>query len=456
MRILLSLYNDRKMFLLISDAILIVSSIFIASCIYSFITWHWFEPTILIGQILLATVVSQLSLYLRDFYELKTFGNRVDLARCLGSALMIASVFMAIAYWFIPTIVLLPSIWIISIPIAFIALFIEHIWLEKRNSSVLIIGTGDMAKAIAKEICNNPALGINVCGFLAEDESQMSKPLINPSILGTFEDLESLVSHYHVDHVLVASQDRRGHLPMESLLNLKLSGVTVEEGATFFEKTSGKLPVEELNPSYLIFSTGFQISRMVLFNKRLFSIIFSLLGLIIASPFMLLIAIAIKLDSKGPVFFYQDRIGKDGRVFKLIKFRSMRVDAEAKSGPMWAKDHDARVTRVGRFIRATRIDELPQFINVLKGDMQLVGPRPERPYFVEQLQKIIPYYKQRHTVQPGLTGWAQVKYPYGATIEEAREKLKYDLYYIKNMSLFLDIWTILQTVKIMLLRRGAR
>jgi exopolysaccharide biosynthesis polyprenyl glycosylphosphotransferase len=190
--------------------------------------------------------------------------------------------------------------------------------------------------------------------------------------------------------------------------------------------------------------------------KRAFSLLAATAGLILSAPIMLLTAIVIKLDSRGPIFFSQERVGKDGRIFKLVKFRSMTTDAEARSGPMWAQANDPRVTRVGRFIRRTRIDELPQFINVIKGDMDFVGPRPERPYFVDQLRAVIPYYWQRHTVAPGLTGWAQVKYPYGATIEDSREKLKYDLYYIKNMSLFLDLSIIFHTVKTVLLGRGAR
>ena len=218
----------------------------------------------------------------------------------------------------------------------------------------------------------------------------------------------------------------------------------------------GKLPVEELNPSYLFFSSGFRISRLTLIYKRTSSIILALIGLIVSSPIMLLTAIAIKLDSRGPVFFRQERVGKGGRLFKLIKFRSMSIDAEANTGPVWALAEDPRVTRVGRFIRRARIDEIPQFINVLKGDMHFVGPRPERPYFIEQLQEVIHFYMQRHTVKPGITGWAQVKYPYGATVEEACEKLKYDLYYIKNVSILLDLWIVFLTVKTVLLGKGSR
>jgi sugar transferase (PEP-CTERM system associated) len=245
-------------------------------------------------------------------------------------------------------------------------------------------------------------------------------------------------------------------MPIESLLNLKLEGVEIEEGVAFYEKAFGKLPIEVLNPSYLVFSSGFKVSKAVRVYKRIFSIVFSIIGMILSAPLMLLTAIAIKIDSRGPILFSQERVGKNGKAFKLLKFRSMSTDAEAGTGPVWAQQNDPRITRVGKFIRRTRIDELPQFINVLKGDMHFVGPRPERPFFVEQLRKAIPYYWQRHSVEPGLTGWAQVRYPYGSTIEEACEKLKYDLYYIKNLSILLDLWIIFQTVKIVLLGRGAR
>lgn len=284
----------------------------------------------------------------------------------------------------------------------------------------------------------------------------VGKSLINPCVLGTFDELESLAESRKIDCILVALRDRRGRLPVEALLNLKIAGVAVEEGAAFFERVFGKLPVEELSPSYLVFSPGFRVSKLTQIYKHVFSAVLSLIGLILSAPIMLLVAIAIKLDSPGPVFFLQERVGKGGRVFKLIKFRSMYVDAEKRTGPIWAKSDDSRVTRVGRFIRRARIDEIPQFINVLKGDMHFVGPRPERSYFVERLQEIIHYYPQRHTVKPGITGWAQVKYPYGSTVEDACEKLKYDLYYIKNMSVLLDLRIVFHTVKIVLLGRGAR
>src|SRR5262249_10884272 len=242
--------------------------------------------------------------------------------------------------------------------------------------------------------------------------------------------------------------DRRGKLPMEALLACKRHGVEVEESATFYEQVCRKIMLENLRPSWLVFSQGFTISPPRRILKRLADIFLAVLGLFLAAPLMLAVAILIKLDSRGPVFYRQERVGRYGQVFAVLKFRSMCKDAEAVTGPIFADKHDSRITRVGRVLRTMRVDELPQLLNVLRGEMSFVGPRPERPYFVEQFAKNIPYYTQRHSVRPGITGWAQVCYPYGATLEDAVEKLCLDLYYIKHMSLVLDLCIMLKTCQI--------
>lgn len=250
--------------------------------------------------------------------------------------------------------------------------------------------------------------------------------------------------------------DRRNGFPLNELLTCKMQGITIEDHSTFLEKLTGKLMVENLNPSHLIFSDGFKKFKIMLTIKRLAEIFLSLAGLIILSPLMLLVSIMIKIDSQGPAFFKQERVGENGRIFNIYKFRSMRNDAEGHTGPIWARENDPRITRVGRYIRKVRIDEIPQLWNVLNGDMSFIGPRPERLYFVEDLTKMIPYYSQRHSVKPGITGWAQTKYPYGASEEDALEKLKYELYYIKYMSPFFDLFILFETVKIVLFGKGAR
>jgi sugar transferase (PEP-CTERM system associated) len=243
---------------------------------------------------------------------------------------------------------------------------------------------------------------------------------------------------------------------MTELLDLRMRGVKVEEATSWLEKISGKIEVENLNPSWMVFGEGFRRSSAFRFARRWLSVVISFTGLIVSLPLIPFVMLAIRLDSKGPVFYSQARVGKGGRIFNVVKFRTMRQDAEASSGPQWAGDNDPRVTRVGRFLRSSRLDEIPQLWCVLKGDMAFVGPRPERPEFVEWLTKEIPFYGVRHMVRPGLTGWAQVRYKYGSTVADAREKLQYDLFYMKNASIGLDLMIMFLTIKTVILRRGAQ
>jgi exopolysaccharide biosynthesis polyprenyl glycosylphosphotransferase len=266
--------------------------------------------------------------------------------------------------------------------------------------------------------------------------------------------LFELVKNLAVDIVVVALEDRRGHLPTEELLRCRLAGIAVKEREAIYEQITGKLAVEALRPSYLIFNDGFGRSARGEAAKRTVDILLSVLALAILWPAMLLTAIVVRMDSSGPALFSQERVGRDGKRFTLYKFRSMRADAEKSTGPVWAQKGDPRITRSGRFMRKSRLDELPQLFNVLVGDMSLVGPRPERQVFVDELALQIPYFNQRHIVKPGLTGWAQINYPYGNTVEDALQKLQYDLFYIKNQSLLFDLSILFQTIKTVVLRRG--
>jgi len=277
----------------------------------------------------------------------------------------------------------------------------------------------------------------------------------DPMIIGDFKQISSICRTCQIDRVIVALDERRGSLPLNELLQCRLKGIHVDDGISFRESLLGKLSVEHLPPSAIIFSNGFRGVMVYKGIKRVFDLLASLFGIVLFLPLFVLIALAIKLDSRGPVFYRQERVGQDGRLFSLIKFRSMTVDAE-KDGPVWAVVNDQRVTRVGRWLRKLRLDEIAQLINVIRGEMSLVGPRPERPYFVRKLEKEIPFYCHRHAVKPGITGWAQILYPYGATREDAQEKLKYDLYYIKHLSPIMDLRIITETAKIVLLGRGAR
>ncbi len=314
---------------------------------------------------------------------------------------------------------------------------------------VYVLGTGDRAQRVVLGLRQNPELGVEIASWTGKLEGAVT-------LESTAAHLMEVCREKKVHRVIVAMPDRRGAIPMPELLQLRMEGVKVEEATSWLEKISGRIEVENLYPSWLVFSDGFRRNTTFVVMRRTVSLAVSLIGLILAAPLLPLIMLAIRLDSHGPIFYTQTRVGKAGKVFKVVKFRTMRQDAEASSGPKWAGDNDPRITRVGKFLRSSRLDEIPQLWCVLKGDMAFVGPRPERPEFVEWLSKDIPYYGVRHMVRPGLTGWAQVKYKYGSTVEDAREKLQYDLYYIKNASIGLDLVIMFLTIKTVLLRRGAQ
>ena len=321
--------------------------------------------------------------------------------------------------------------------------------LEER---VLMLGTGQGARDVAQAIAAQHDFAYRFVGFVqgpGGDDGGCAP------VIGDLASLPSIIAQHHIDRVVVSLSDRRGALPISELLQAKLSGVRVEDAATTYERIAGKILIESIRPSWLIFSDGFRASRTTRLLKRTVDLLLATVGLAVSSPLMLAAAIAIRLESPGPVLYSQERVGEAGRRFILYKFRSMRVDAEA-GAPLWASENDERVTLVGRFIRLTRIDELPQLWNVLRGDMSFVGPRPERPFFVEQLAAVIPFYMQRHAVKPGITGWAQIKYRYGSSIEDATEKLRYDLYYIKHLSILFDLSIVLDTVTVILSAKGAQ
>ncbi|PYQ42800.1 MAG: glycosyl transferase [Acidobacteria bacterium] len=301
-------------------------------------------------------------------------------------------------------------------------------------------------------------LGYNIVGFLGEHAAEVGRSIGSPSVIGTIDDLFWIVGSRGVTRIVVALEDRRGRLPIEDLLRCRVSGVQVEDAPSFYEKLTGKILLSDLRPSWLVFSPGFSRPRRLMrASKRVFEFVLALGLLAVTAPLLALLALAIRLDSRGAALYRQTRVGERGRTFNLYKLRTMRQDAEAGTGPVWAApQRDARVTRLGRVLRTLRLDELPQLLNVLRGEMSFVGPRPERPHFVEQLRKVIPYYDERHSARPGITGWAQVKFGYGSTIEDSERKLQFDLYYIKNMSLLLDLAILVDTLKVMVVGRGAR
>ena len=325
--------------------------------------------------------------------------------------------------------------------------------LARMSIRVLVVGSGPIGKTIA-DLAPDSARPFKIIGYLDDDPAAADSIPVGHELLGKIADLSAIVEETRPDVLVVVQQDRRGRFPANPLLECRLRGIAVEDWPTFYEKATGKILVAELRPSWLIFAEGFVKTARTEIIKRLFDVTLAAVGLILASPLMALAAIAIKLESSGPVLYRQPRSGQNGCVFILNKFRSMRQDAEEGTGPVWAQQADPRVTRVGAFLRRTRLDELPQLLNVLLGHMSFIGPRPERPEFIQSLQKEIPYYMKRLSVKPGITGWAQVKYRYGASVEDSLEKLQYDLYYIKNLSLFLDFLILLNTVQVVLFARG--
>jgi sugar transferase (PEP-CTERM system associated) len=320
---------------------------------------------------------------------------------------------------------------------------------------VLVLGAGQNADLINSRLRRrSDRQSFVVVGFLAVPD----QPVLVPEklLLNTDFSLSEIAEWLQVYEIVVAPDERRGALPMEEMLKCAQRGVTVTDLSTFFEREAGMVKLSVADPSWLAFSGGFDHSIPRRLNKRFFDLVAACALLLVAWPFMLVVAACVALESRGPVLYRQTRIGENGRRFELVKFRSMRVDAEADGVARWASEGDDRTTRVGRIIRLMRLDELPQLFNVIRGDMSFVGPRPERPQFVDMLSQEVRYYNVRHCVKPGLTGWAQLRYPYGASVQDAEEKLTFDLFYVKNHGLVFDLLILLQTVEVVLFHRGSR
>jgi len=413
----------------------------------------------------LICLVCVLCLYFCDFYDSSVFSNRRELVTRTPNVIGWLSIALGILYYFYPPLgvgrgiftlgIFLVAFGLIGYRIAFLRL--SQTLLFAQNT--LVLGDGVFARELAREIQKRPESGLRLLGLVSENGLNPGGGPDSggkPQIVGTTQQLVPLVSQHAVLRLIVAMQDRRGKLPVNELLQLKAQGVVVEDGIQVYESLSAKIPLVGLTPGWLVFTEGFGVSPLQRMCIRLTSVSLALIGLVLSGPLMLLLALLIKLDSPGPVFFRQERVGKRGRIFHLLKFRSMRDNAESDTGPVWAQENDPRVTRVGGFMRKWRLDELPQFFNILRGEMNLVGPRPERPCFVEQLSQKIPFYGYRHMVRPGITGWAQVKYRYADTELSQMEKLQYDLFYCKHRSVGLDLLIAFHTAKIVLSGRGAR
>ena len=457
----------RSFILVTGETALLVTAVVVASIVIGGPHgWELLTDNTAIFRVLLIVVVCQLCLHYSDLYDLRTMGTRRELVSRLMRAIGATSLILGIAYWLFPLLVVEQGVFLLS---AALAIALVMIWRSAFDAvtsrlapreRLLLVGTSPAAIVLARELHDRRfELGVNIVGFVDPDPARVGAPVINPGVIGTIDDIPELAAQMSVDRVVVSLSDERGKLPMDRLLDVRLrSGVLFDHLASVYEEYTGKIALENLRPSWLVFSTGFRKTRSLMVMKRASDIVASVAGLILAAPLMLLSALLLKLESPGdPILYHQERVGLNGQPFIVHKFRSMCSDAEAKTGPVWSGgDKDPRITAVGRFMRKTRLDEIPQLWNVLRGDMSLIGPRPERPAFVEQLTQQIPFYGQRHVVKPGVTGWAQVRYTYGASVEDALEKMQYDLYYVKHMSLRFDLLIALETVKTVVLRRGAK
>jgi sugar transferase (PEP-CTERM system associated) len=414
-------------------------------------------------KIFLITVVTQLGLYFNDLYEKKSIDSYIDLFTRLIRSIGITAIMLAIIYFLFPSIMI--GRWIFFISFIFLLILLVswrllYSFVMKRKlfaEKAIILGSGELAQDLFREANSRKDLSYDIDSVIMPEQNHATQDRFKGiSVHYGFDTICNLAEAINAKNVIVALDQKRGLLPYVELLKCKVKGINIIDGEDFYERITGKLLIERINPSWLIFSDGFVKSKTTRLVKRVAGFAGAFFGLIILLPLIASVALAIKLDSSGPVFFRQERVGENGKIFNLFKFRSMKVDAEETSGPVWTTYNDPRITRVGQIIRKLRIDEIPQIWNVLKGEMSFVGPRPERDFFVQKLEKKVPFYRERFTVKPGITGYAQVLYPYGASEQDALEKLKYDLYYIKNMSFILDLMVIFKTIKIVLLGRGAR
>jgi sugar transferase (PEP-CTERM system associated) len=448
---------------------LVEGGIIIFSVVAAFIMLHGRAgtPVVSMGDVvargLVITFFCQTCMYLLNLYDLKLSQTWGEMLFALTIAVGFVCIGIGLLSYAIPKFGVAGKMYYLSILIASVLLLIWRVMFEiyitrlAPQENILVVGTGEVARLVGEEVKKRQRLGFRLIGFIGA-----SAPMNHHSvgeigkILGDPTQMDSIVEKYGIRKIVVAITERRGEYPVKEMLALRVGGRQVVEWPGFFEKLSGRIPIDSLSPSFFIFNEGFRKSRILLSIRRIVSAIVAGLAMIILMPVFLVMAVLIKLDSPGPVIYSQTRVGQNGKLIRIYKFRSMRNDAEINGGALWAVKDDPRVTRVGRFIRKSRIDELPQLFNVFKGELDFVGPRPERPEFVEKLQRLIPYYSLRHTVKPGITGWAQVMFHYGGTIEDSKEKLQYDLFYIKNMSVKLDLLILFHTLKIVILGRGAR
>ena len=449
--------RPRNLFFFIVESCLLVLGAWLVIAVFNY--WHPainYDLELFIPNLISLVLFYHFSLFYFDLYDFRTRATLFEYGLRLIQSLGLLCLILAFFSYFFPAIVF-PS------PLIFFVLAVDFFliicwrlffdWFsrqEKLTEPIMIVGGSLISHQIHESIVSGNT-GYRIVAVVGDSKL----PVAEGMHVDDYQQIYQEAVARKVNLIVVSMSERRGVFPAAELLRCKMSGITVVEDIDFYERLEKKILVDNLRPSWLIFTEGFKKPHKTKVIKRVIGMSLAAIGIIITLPLMVLVALAVKLDSNGPVFFVQERLGEDEIPFRLIKFRSMRTDAE-KNGPVWAREEDDRVTRIGKFIRKSRIDELPQLFNIFMGDMSFVGPRPERKYFVDQLKKEIPYYNQRFTVKPGVTGWAQVRFPYGASVEDAKEKLQYELYYIKYLSPLLDFFIVLETIKVILFGRGGR
>jgi sugar transferase (PEP-CTERM system associated) len=465
-RIFSQYVSVKSLLLMIVESLLIVLSLICAVKLR-----FWNDPTELAlyvvfpdfaVQCLIVVAVCLGCFYCNDLYDLSAGRGSVERLLRVQQSLGAACLLLGLLYFLFPSLLLSRGVFIIGMALVtgFVILArkaLDRTWqLTAPIQRVIILGTGQLGLELARELTRRDDLGMKLEGFVSGTPGRTDEEVFGFPVLGSASEMEAITKERDISRIIVALDDRRGVLPTRELVTLRVQGVRVDDAPSALAFLTGRISLRAVKPSWFVFSEGFHRSKWNDLLKRVLDLVFSVIGLLLSLPVMLLVAIVVRLESKGPIIYRQTRIGRQGRPFEVAKFRSMKIDAESKNGAQWATANDPRVTRVGGFLRKYRLDELPQFFNVIRGEMSFVGPRPERPYFVEELRKTIPYYDERHSVCPGITGWAQVQYEYGSSIEDAFNKLEYDLFYLKNMSLMFDCAIVFQTIRIVLTGRGGR
>jgi len=454
-------FSTRYSFLLIGDFIITFLSVNVATVLRMYLhyydSWQSYFPLFI--KALVCSLLVVFTCFFIDLYNIERIKHRKEMIIKILMSAFFAATAIAVISFFSSSIIIGRGVLFIALCISALLQIIWHVTFSELSRiqatarKVLILGTGPAAYNMGNMLVSRNN-GFALAGYVNCVGEPIHVP--EPSIIGNGDRLLATAVKEKIQKIVVSLSERRGTFPVREVLDCKLNGIDVVDGPSFYEQLTGKLLIENMNPSHMIFSEGFRTTDLRKLLKRLCDVLFAIVGIVLSLPLFIIVPIIIKMNSKGPVLFKQERIGEGEKRFMLYKFRTMIDGAEKDSGPVWSQEGDNRITKIGKLLRKTRIDEIPQLFNVFQGDMSFIGPRPERPFFVESLKKQIPYYSERNCIKPGITGWAQVRYEYGDSVEDAIEKLRYDLYYVKYQSITLDLIILLDTIKVIFFGKGGR